>query len=87
MQPTRDIADTLRHALTRYDRKQESRPGYNVYALARYLQLADEIGAAVTAGDAPRTAILTRTHDRLCDACLRAVGEPIATRDEIRLYW
>lgn len=71
----------LIHAVTAYDRKQEGRRGYNRYALAQYL---DRVEDASKHGGTLRQALVANFNDRLLDVCLKAVGEPKATYEELR---
>ena len=50
----------LTHCLTRYDRAQQNKRGYNVYALGQYLmrgaEVVQEVESGATLGDALRNA-------------------------------
>lgn len=78
------LKNTLIHAATRYDRARVNRPGYNIYAMAQYFGRIDEVCAAIDTGTPVRAALLGAFSDRLLDALLVAVGEPKATREELR---
>jgi hypothetical protein len=73
----------LVHAATMYDRKEETKRGYNRYALGQYLMRIDEVEADIKAGTPPRAALLAAFNDRLLDHMLKAIGEPEFTRDEM----
>lgn len=77
------LAHKLHHAATVFDRRREGKPGYNPYALPRYLGAVSDILAAVADGVPVRDAIVRRTNDRLRDALLRAIGEPRTTPAEL----
>jgi hypothetical protein len=80
-----DLHYTLLHAVTEYDRKQSTRPGYNRYALAHYLGAINErIEPAIAAGSTVRAALVSNLSGRLLDVCLKSVGEPVSTREEQR---
>ena len=74
--------DKLSHALIVYDTKQSTRRGYNRYAMAQYLAALDGAMTDVQAGTSIRAALVSHFCDRLLDALLRAIGEPIATETE-----
>lgn len=73
----------LINAVTEYDRKQKARKGYNPYALAHYAAAIGNIRDDMKRGISLRQAILNNTLDRLCDTCLKAVGEKPYTREEM----
>lgn len=73
----------LLHAVTEYDRKQSTKKGYNIYALAHYLMAVDRArDAMVDEGLDLRAALISCFNGRLLDVCLKAVGEPTSTRQE-----
>ena len=76
--------DTLLHALTTYDRKQMTKRGYNVYALAHYMGALHNIEAALAQGTDLRTALVGSFCGRLLDVCLKSVGLPKSTDSEQR---
>lgn len=76
------LSGKLVHAATAYDRRQEGKLGYNVYALPQYFRRIDDVVADVRNGAKPREALIAGFTDRLRDALLKAIGEPKATRDE-----
>ena len=84
MPQTAHLLSTLTHAVTAYDRSNSRRRGYNIYALAQYLQAVDRVIEAVEAGAEPRAAILEEFQDRLRDALLRALGQPITSAEELK---
>lgn len=77
-----EIARTLTHAVTQYDRKQEGKRGYNRYALPQYLAAVHSVEEQVSKGASRRCAIVSNFCGRLLDVCLKAVGEPVSTREE-----
>lgn len=78
-----NIKDKLIHALTEYDRKQSKRRAYNPHALGIYFNRLDEVCADIDRGASVRQALLNGFNDRLLDVCLKAVGEPLYTRDQM----
>jgi hypothetical protein len=78
------IRDTLIHAVTRYDRKQEGKRGHNPYALAHYFRGVDNVMDLIASGASTRTALVKCFCDRILDHCLKAINEPISTRAEQR---
>ena len=71
----------LAHAVTRYDRWQEKRKGYNHYALAQYLERAAEVAGEVQRGVELRTALENAFNDRLLDYLLQWFGfKPVGLR-------
>lgn len=78
-----NVHTTLIHAVTAYDRRQQGKPGYNIYALPQYLGAVKRIAETHEETGDVRGAILAHTHGRLANACLKAVGEPPMTREEI----
>jgi hypothetical protein len=69
-------------AVSAYDRRQAAKPGYNRYALPQYMGAVQQVEEELEAGTPLRQAIVKNFCGRLLDACLRAVGEPISTREE-----
>ena len=61
-------------AATQFDRRAQTRRGWNPYALPQYLARIDEVIADVRAGADPRAAIIAGFCDRLRDALLKACG-------------
>jgi hypothetical protein len=74
----------LAMAVTEYDQRQSGKPGYNIYALPQYLGAVQRADDEMSEGASLRDALLTCFTGRLLAACLKAVGEPRATEDEIR---
>ena len=69
---------TLEQAVTRYDMAQSTKRHYNHYALAIYLQRADEVMVEVAKGKPLRDAIIDGFTDRLRAYELKAMGlEPL----------
>ena len=82
-----NIKSALIHAATEYDRRLEAaavKAGryYNVHSLAHYFARIEEVCDDVDQGADLRAAILAGFSGRLCDAMLRAVKLPKATREE-----
>lgn len=73
------------HALTAYDRKQEGKRGYNMYALAMYCEASTKAEVAVHAGATWRDALVKNFCGRLLDIALKAVGETKSTDAEQRI--
>ena len=67
-------------AATLYDRRAQTRRGWNPYALGQYLARIDEVVSDVRAGAEPRAAIVAGFCDRLRDAMLRGCGFAVAAR-------
>jgi hypothetical protein len=78
------LHNKLVDAVTAYDRKQESKRGYNRYALAQYLARVQEVSADIAKGADIRAAITAGFTGRLLDACLKAVGLPKSSDSEQR---
>lgn len=74
----------LTHAVTDFDRKQQGKRGYNIYALAHYLGAIERIEEEIQSGKAIRDAIVSNLSGRLLDRCLKAVGQPTSTMAEQR---
>jgi len=79
------IGFKLVHAVTEYDRKQEGRRGYNMYALPQYLQAAHNVTDEIIAGKTVRAAVVSNFCGRLLDVCLKAIGETKSTDAEQRM--
>ena len=76
-----DIRQTLNHAVTEFDRKQEARAAknprayYNAYALPQYLGRVADVCDDIDAGADPVAAIMRGfTPGPLRTACLKSVG-------------
>jgi hypothetical protein len=78
------IHDKMIHAVTDYDRKESTKRGYNIYALAMYIGRVHDVEADMEKGLPIRVALLRAFNGRLLDAVLKAVGEPKFTRDEMQ---
>jgi hypothetical protein len=74
----------LAHAVTQYDRKQYTRRGYNMYALAQYLEAVDRVYNAVNCGTTRRDALVDNFNGRLLDVCLKALNMDKSTDEEQR---
>lgn len=77
------IRHALIHAVTKWDEMQRRATGYNLWALPQYLQAVDRAMARIEKGKTVREALLGAFLGRLLDACLRAVGEPVSTKEEV----
>lgn len=77
-----EIRFKLAQAVTTYDRKQATRKHYNRYALGQYLTRVAEVREDIERGATPRAAVLAGFTGPLLTACLRAIGEPKATRED-----
>lgn len=64
---------TLRHAVTRYDRRQEGRKGYNPYALGLYMGAVGRVEQDLLAGASLRGALVHNFNGRLLDFCLKSL--------------
>ena len=63
----------LVHAATEYDRKQEGKRGYNIYALSQYFDAIDRAIADHESGKTIRQALVNNFCDRILDHLLKAV--------------
>jgi len=79
---TMNTRDKLIAAVTDYDRRMSARRGHNPFALSQYIERVNEVCRDIDNGRSVRDAILAGFNDRLCDACLRALGEPVAMKAE-----
>lgn len=77
-----NIKHKLLHAVTQYDRKQSTKANYNHHALGIYMQRVDDVVADILSGATVRQAIIAGFSGPLCNAVLKAVGEPKVTQDE-----
>jgi hypothetical protein len=71
-------------AVTDYDRKQSTKPSYNMYALPQYLERVSEIMDDIAAGADPRSAIAAGFTDRLLSFVMRKMKLEAPTREEIQ---
>lgn len=71
-------------ALTEYDRKQATKPGYNRYALPLYFQALDRVEDDLASGTEFRAALVAAFTGKLLACVLRAVGEPPPSIEELR---
>ena len=69
----RQLERDLTHALTRYDRAQSTRKGYNHYALGIYLGRVDDVLARVAHGKSVADALRANYNDRLLRQLLDAL--------------
>jgi hypothetical protein len=81
------IKTALIHAATEYDRKAEARAAkrrqpFNHYSMSHYLARIDDVVQDVAKGAKPRAAIIAGFSGSICDAMLRAIGEPRHTESE-----
>lgn len=77
-----NIKDKLVNAVTRFDARQSKGKYWNPHALPIYLDRVDAVCSDIDAGASPRQAIIAGFTDRICDACLKAIGEGPYTRQE-----
>lgn len=64
----------LAHAVTRWDRRQETKKCYNPNALAIYLGRIADVAESVSKGESVHDAIRREFNDRLRDYLLRSVA-------------
>lgn len=74
----------LFNALTEYDIKQSKKAGYNPYALGHYAKALENVEADMIKGMTIRQAIINNFCGQLMNVCLKACGEPKATKEESR---
>ena len=73
----------LVHAVTRYDRQQAQRKGYNCYALGQYLAAIECVTEMAKWPDTNlRLALIAHFNGRLLDVVLKACDLPKSTREE-----
>ncbi len=72
---SRALSDKLVHAVTRYDRAQSIKRGYNHYALGIYLNRIDDVMGDIHKGVGVAKALQSGFNDRLLDHLLKAIGE------------
>ena len=70
-------------AVTDYDRKQSTKPSYNIYALPQYCARIDEILSDVEAGTDPRSAIAAGFTGTLLNFVFRRLKMGNASRKEV----
>lgn len=70
-------------AVTEYDRKQSTKPSYNMYALPQYLERVSEIMDDIAAGADPRAAITAGFTGTLVSSILRRLKMSGASRGEM----
>lgn len=68
------LEQQLSHIVTRWDRRQSTRKGYNPYALAIYLGRCEDIAREVAAGATLQKALEDNFNDRLLDFVKKAMG-------------
>jgi hypothetical protein len=71
-------------AVTDYDRKQSTKPSYNMYALPQYLERVSEIMDDIAAGADPRSAIAAGFTGTLLSSVMRKLKLNTPTREEIQ---
>ena len=71
-------------AVTDYDRKQSTKPSYNIYALPQYFARVDEILSDVESGADPRSAITAGFVGTLQNFVLRKLKMSGSTMEEAR---
>lgn len=79
-----DLHYTLVHAVTEYDRKQQGKRGYNIWALPQYLGAVETAEQRIAEGKTTREALVASFCGRLLDVVLKSVGEAKSTREEQR---
>jgi len=77
------IHHALVHTLTKHDTSQQGKKSYNFHALGHYMARANDIMKDIEAGANIREAIIAGFSGNILTKCLKAVGEPKATEDEI----
>lgn len=70
-------------AVTEYDRKQSTKPSYNMYALPQYLERVSEIMDDIAAGADPRAAITAGFTGTLVSSILRRLKMSGASKGEM----
>ena len=70
-------------AVTEYDRRQSSKPSYNMYALPQYLERVSEIMDDIAAGADPRAAITAGFTGTLLSSVLRRMKMSGANMSEV----
>lgn len=70
-------------ALTQFDLKQSTKPGYNKWALAIYIGRVDDIMKDVAAGADLRAAVVAGFTGQPLAVCLRALKLPSAGSSEL----
>ncbi len=78
------LHQSLVHAATSYDRRQQKKRHYNYHALPLMLQAIDRAEEQIKAGATIRAALISQFCGRLLDVFLKAAGEPPSTREECR---
>lgn len=74
----------IQTALVKYDQRQSTKRGYNIYALSHYLRAFAHVRYHAERGEDLRRCIGSFFLDRVADACLRAVKLPLLTREECK---
>ena len=67
------VKDRIVHALTKYDRQQSSRRGFNPHALAMYFAALDEAEEMVSNGKTWERALNAVFNDRALTVALEAI--------------
>lgn len=75
---------TILHAFTKFDERASKRKGYNVWALGHYCAALENVEMYCQAGLTVRQAVIKSYLGRLCDCILKALGEPLMTKDEAK---
>ncbi len=76
------LRDQLQHTLIEYDRKESRKQGYNVYALALYLEALDSAMEYIEQGKDVRKVLTGHFNGRLCNALLKTAGCPKYTVED-----
>ena len=75
---------TILNAVTEWDRKQSTKPGYNIYALAHYCKAIQRVALYAEKGYPLRASVITCFKDRLCDHILKALKIEKMTKEEAK---
>jgi hypothetical protein len=75
---------TILSAVTDWDRKQSTKPGYNMYALSHYCKALQRVALYAEKGYDLRSAVITCFKDRLCDHILKALKLDKMTIEEAK---
>jgi hypothetical protein len=78
------LRDKLLHQVTEYDRRQQGKRGYNMWALPQYLGALEQVQEDLDKGVTVRKALTSNFCGRLLDRLLKAAGELPSTLEEQR---
>lgn len=82
-----DISVALIHAVTEYDRRESTKPGYNIYALPQYLGAVPKVAAAYNDGAALPEAVCVGYSGKLANYLIREVGKALHAARPDRTCW